>query len=177
MRLRVGSAALSTSFRCLLRRDETSSAVLRRQMADAGADLPAELATWIALVRRHVRAPVWHRRPCSRLRSPKCGAPRPRGGLAQAGKRPYTASKGGGADILRPVGVRGRASKPQAARRVSLRLCPSGPGMLGHYAREVGMFDAGSRSATRGVRTAVGIQSLGQSSRGPGSLVSREPSP
>jgi pimeloyl-ACP methyl ester carboxylesterase len=46
---------LATTIRWLVRRDEPSSAKLLRRMAAPGADLPAELASWMALVARHVR--------------------------------------------------------------------------------------------------------------------------
>jgi pimeloyl-ACP methyl ester carboxylesterase len=55
IRLRVGPGALAATIPWLLRRDEASSATLLRRMAGPGAHLPAELATWIALVGRHVR--------------------------------------------------------------------------------------------------------------------------
>jgi pimeloyl-ACP methyl ester carboxylesterase len=55
IRLRVGPGALAATIPWLLRRDEASSATLLRRMAGPGAHLPAELATWIGLVGRHVR--------------------------------------------------------------------------------------------------------------------------
>jgi pimeloyl-ACP methyl ester carboxylesterase len=53
--IRVRPAMLTTTILWLVRRDETSSAALLRGMAAPGADLPAQLATWLALVARHVR--------------------------------------------------------------------------------------------------------------------------
>jgi pimeloyl-ACP methyl ester carboxylesterase len=55
IRLRVGPAVLATTIHWLLRRNEASSATLLRRMAGPGAELPAELVTWTALVGRHVR--------------------------------------------------------------------------------------------------------------------------
>lgn len=55
IRLRVGPAALAATMYWLLRRDEASSAGLLRRMAGPGAHLRADLATWTALVVRHVR--------------------------------------------------------------------------------------------------------------------------
>jgi pimeloyl-ACP methyl ester carboxylesterase len=53
--IRVRPTMLATTILWLVRRDETSSAALLRGMAAPGADLPAQLATWLALVARHVR--------------------------------------------------------------------------------------------------------------------------
>jgi pimeloyl-ACP methyl ester carboxylesterase len=55
IRLRVGPAALAATIYWLLRRDEASSTRLLRRMAAPGAHLRADLATWTALVARHVR--------------------------------------------------------------------------------------------------------------------------
>jgi hypothetical protein len=74
IRLRVGPAVLATTIHWLLRRNEASSATLLRRMAGPGAELPAELVTWTALVGRHVRTSLAPP-PLPPLRSPRCGAP------------------------------------------------------------------------------------------------------
>jgi pimeloyl-ACP methyl ester carboxylesterase len=53
--IRVRPAMLVTTIRWLVRRDEASSVALLRRMAAPDADLPPQLATWLALVARHVR--------------------------------------------------------------------------------------------------------------------------
>jgi pimeloyl-ACP methyl ester carboxylesterase len=55
IRLRVGPAVLAATIRWVVRRDESSSRMLLRRLAGPAADLPAELAPWMALVGRHVR--------------------------------------------------------------------------------------------------------------------------
>lgn len=53
--IRVRPTMLAPTIRWLVRRDEASSAALLRGMAAPGANLPVQLATWMALVARHVR--------------------------------------------------------------------------------------------------------------------------
>ena len=53
--IRVRPTMLAATIRWLVRRDEASSAALLRRMAAPGADLPAQLVTWLTLVARHVR--------------------------------------------------------------------------------------------------------------------------